>query len=77
MKLLIALVLRQEDSADLDHQAVPVMLTSLVYAHAPGGGCPVRAGMKHDWMAFSKDSRMLSSWFFPQSVTLKSYVVPL
>ena len=69
MKQLVALLRRQEGSANLDHQAVPVVLTTSVYVRSPGGGCPVRAGIKRDWMAFSKDSRMPSSWFFSQSVT--------
>jgi len=38
----------------------------------PGGGCPVCAGIKSEWIAFSRDSRMSSDWFSSQSVTLKS-----
>ena len=71
MKQLVVLVLRQEGSADLDHQAVHGGNANNSHVCSPGGGCPVRAGMKCDWMAFSKDSRMPSGGFFPQSVTLK------
>jgi len=38
---------------------------------SPGGGCPVSAGIKSEWIAFSRDSRMSSDWFSSQSVTLK------
>ena len=37
---------------------------------SPGGGCPVRAGIKCDLIAFSRDSTMSLSWFSSQSVIL-------
>ena len=38
---------------------------------SPGGGCPVSAGIKRDWIVFSRESRMPSHWFPSHSVTLR------